>query len=168
MNERPKIKIEKSITDRMVEFVVYGGVAISWIYVILHYGSLEDTIPVHFNVSGQADGFGSKASIWWLPAVCTVLVAMMQMLSLIPHTFNYPITINSANAEKQYRLAIQMLRYLSLSIVIIFLILEITTVESARNDAEMGGAWMLPVILLVTLTPIAFFVYKMFSNKTHS
>jgi uncharacterized membrane protein len=165
--ERPRIKLEKTQFDRVLEGLIYAGIIAVWLYPAIQFGSLPESIPVHFNAAGEADGFGDRTTIWWLPAVCTVIVAMLLLLGRIPHTLNYPVPINPANAEKQYRLATGLLRVLSLSIVIVFLLLEIMSIQTALSGAdEFSSAWILPVVMIMVFSPIGYFVIKMFSSKT--
>ena len=164
--ERPKIKIEKTQLDRVIEALVYAGILAVWIYTAIVFSSLPETIPTHFNAIGQADDYGSRNTIWWLPAVCTVLVAMLLLLGRVPHVLNYPVQINASNAERQYRLATGLLRFLALSIVLVFLLLEIFTVQAALDGTgEISTAWLLPVLLILIFSPLGYFIIKMFSKK---
>lgn len=163
--ERPKIDIEKTITDKMLEWLVYVGVIALWLYPAIMYRSLPDIIPTHFNASGVADDFSSKSSLWWLPAIATVVIAMLMLLMRVPHVLNYPVKITEKNAERQYRLATGLLRYLGLAFVIIFLFLEITTVQTALSNDAGTRVWLMPLLLVLTFGPVGFFVFKMLGNK---
>lgn len=41
--------------------------AIPFIYLAMVWPTLPETVPTHFNVRGEADGFGSKNTLLWLP-----------------------------------------------------------------------------------------------------
>lgn len=44
-------------------------VAIPFIYTSLVYGKLPANIPTHFNIKGEADGYGGKENIFLLPVI---------------------------------------------------------------------------------------------------
>jgi len=52
---RPKIKIELTTTDKVVEILGWFVLLAIWIFTISSYSSLPDTIPIHYNGVGKAD-----------------------------------------------------------------------------------------------------------------
>ena len=53
----------------MVLFYVLILIGIPFIYAAYLYPSLPEIIPTHFNIKGEADGFGSKDSIYLGPSI---------------------------------------------------------------------------------------------------
>ena len=53
----------------MVLFYVLILIGIQFIYAAYLYPSLPEIIPTHFNIKGEADGFGSKDSIYLGPSI---------------------------------------------------------------------------------------------------
>ena len=49
--------------------------------VAANYSSLPDTIPTHFGVSGTADDWGSKSTIFLLPALAVPLYFLMSVFN---------------------------------------------------------------------------------------
>ena len=47
-------------------------VALPMIYLASIWGTLPDTVPIHFNAKGEADGWGSKTTLIWLPLAMTL------------------------------------------------------------------------------------------------
>lgn len=74
-------------------------------------------------------------------------------------------TIVERMVEGQYKLAIQLLRYLGLSFVVVFLVLEITTVSTALDNDGGSRVWLMPALLVLTFGPVGFFIFKMLGNK---
>jgi len=93
MQERPRLKIELTISDKIFEFVGWLLVILVWGLTIMNYSNLPNTIPTHYNALGQADAFGGKASILLLPIVATVLFIGITIINKFPHIFNYPIKL---------------------------------------------------------------------------
>jgi len=49
-------------------------------YLIYIWGSLPDTVPIHFNAQGEADGWGSKQTLIWLPLAMTLGTYLMMLV----------------------------------------------------------------------------------------
>ena len=64
----------------MVLFYVLLIIGIPFIYAAYLYPSLPEIIPTHFNIKGEADGFGGKGSIYVGPSI-------MGMASLFTYLF---------------------------------------------------------------------------------
>lgn len=165
MEPRPKIKPEISQLDKILEVAGWLSLSLIWIITLLHYKNLPETIPVHFNVAGQADGFGDKTSIFFLPVLGTVLFIGMSILNLYPQIFNYPVKITEENAMKQYAMATRLIRVLKLSVIITFILIVWLTGSTAVNQSGNTGIWLLPVILGITFIPLAYYLLKSFKEK---
>ena len=57
---------------KMVFFYVLILIGIPFIYATYLYPSLPEIIPTHFNIKGEADGFGGKDSIYLGPVILGV------------------------------------------------------------------------------------------------
>jgi uncharacterized membrane protein len=57
---------------KMVLFYVLVLIGIPFIYAAYLYPSLPEIIPTHFNIKGEADGFGGKGSIYLGPIIMGV------------------------------------------------------------------------------------------------
>lgn len=164
-NERPKIKLQLTTTDKFLEVLGWMAVLTIWLLVITNYSKLPGTIPTHYNGSGQADGFGGKASILILPMIATVLFVVMTILNRFPHVFNFPTNITKDNALRQYTNATKMIRYLKLTIVLTFGFIAFKTIQNASGQSTELGAWFLPFTLGLTFFPIIYFVVKSLKMK---
>lgn len=165
MEERPKFKIELTTTDKIFEIIGWLLILGVWGLTIINYSNLPDTIPIHFDGAGQADGFGGKATILTLPLIATILFVGLTVLNNFPHIFNYPTNITKDDALKQYTNATRMLRYLKLIIVIIFGIIAFKTIQNANGQTDGLGTWFLPLTLALIFIPLTFFVVKSFKTK---
>ncbi|WP_165249079.1 SdpI family protein [Paludisphaera soli] len=69
-------------------FVAIGLTAGLWGLSAWCYPGLPDSIPTHWNIHGQVDGHGGKATIFLMPAVTTGLLVLFAMLpTLSPAKF---------------------------------------------------------------------------------
>jgi uncharacterized membrane protein len=160
MNARPKIEIGLTTSDKILEIVGWISVIFIWALTILKYPSLPESIPTHFNASGQVDDYGGRGTILFLPVLGTILFGGLTILNKYPHIFNYPVPVTEENAERQYRNAIRLIRYIKLILVLTFLAIEFMTIQTAAGKSTGLATWFLPAMLVVLFVPIAFFIFK--------
>jgi uncharacterized membrane protein len=163
--ERPKLNIQLSPTDQVLELLGWGVLLALWIWTGMSYSSLPDTIPTHFNAAGEADGFGRKASIVSLPVVASLLYIGLTLLNRVPHSFNFPTPVTQDNALPQYTNATRMIRYLKLILVLVFAGISYQTIQQANGTGEGLGLWFLPLTLVLIFMPLLYFVIKSFQTK---
>ena len=159
--ERPKLKVQLSPTDHVFELLGWGVLLALWVWTGTSYSSLPDTIPTHFNAAGEADGFGTKASIVGLPIIATLLHIGLTLLNRVPHIFNFPTPITQENALRQYTNATRMIRYLKLILVLVFAGISFQN----HSIGEGLGVWFLPLTLVLIFMPLLYFMIKSFQTK---
>ncbi len=164
MQERPKIKLKLTATDKILEILGWSSILTIWVLTITSYPNLPDIIPIHYNGAGQADGFGGKGNILALPIIATILFVGLTFLNRFPHIFNYPTTITAENALNQYKNATRLLRYLKLIISVIFGILVFQTIRNATGESTGLGVWFLPLTLGLIFIPLVLYVIKSLKN----
>lgn len=165
MEERPKINLKLTTTEKTLELIGWISIIAIWILTIANYNNLPETIPIHFNSTGQADGFGGKATILTLPLIATILFLGMTILNKYPHIFNYPNSITKENALIQYTNVTKLIRYLKLIIVLVFGLIEFETIQNAHGTAEGLGIWFLPLTMAMIFIPLIYFVLKSINIK---
>ncbi len=164
MEKRPRIKPKLTYLDKTLEVAGLLVLFSFWIHLVIHYPSLPETIPTHFNAAGEADGFGKKSSIFMLPIIASILYALMTVLNFFPHIYNFPTKITPENAFRQYTNATQMIRVVKLGLLLLFFSIEIKTVKTAIGKAEGLGDWFLPLTFLLLVFPLIFFTTRMFKK----
>lgn len=165
METRPKITIEISATDRLIEISGWITLAILWILILYQYKILPATIPVHFNTTGEADNYGDKSTIFLLPIIGSVLFIGITILNLYPQVFNYPVKITADNAARQYTLTTRLLRILKIAIALIFLMITWMTTYAAKHEAKNTFVWFLPVMLVIIFVPLGIYIVRSFKSK---
>lgn len=165
MTPRPKPQITPTPADKIIEITGWISLILLWIITLTAYGSLPETIPTHFNATGQADDHGSKMMILFIPAIGTLLFAGLTILNFYPHVFNYPTTITAENAQAQYANATRMIRTLKMVIALVFIILVVVIYRAASADSGSIGYWFLPLMLGMIFIPLAYFVLKSIKAK---
>lgn len=165
-NVRPKIKVEKSNLERILEVGSFVAVVMMWVYLWLFWPSIPEKIPTHFGVLGQADAWGSKITLIFPAIITTVLYLLMAILAQFPQIYNYnSIKITEENAEAQYRNARTMMLWLNAQIVGIFFYIQWRTVDVAIGNSKGLGLWFLPVFLVAMFGTLAYYIVKMYKLK---
>lgn len=153
--DRPKIKIELTKSDKILEIIALLLLVCLWIYVIYNYNSLPDIINTHFNAQGKPDGSGEKQYIFGLPGVATLMYLLVTIASKYPHTFNYTEEITEENALEEYSKTIKMNRILKIVVVGIFSYASWQTI----NEVDISPLFF-PVMLVAIFGPIIYFNVK--------
>jgi uncharacterized membrane protein len=159
---RPRIKIQPTTTDWVLEIVGLLGIIITIGFTLTWYNDLPDTIPRHYNSAGQPDGFSAKSILFTLATVPIVTYIILTVGLRFPHIFNYPFEITEENAERQYRNATQMVRVIKTFLVIIFGYLTYATIKNGLGEMQGLGIWFTPTTLVSVLGTIGYFIYQAF------
>lgn len=162
---RPQLTIIRTPVDNAVDLIGWLLLAGLWAIPLFTYPDLPASIPTHFNGAGQADSYGRKETILILPAVATLLLTGMSVLNRFPHLFNYPAPITAENARRHYTNATRLIRYLKVTVALVFSLIVFRTVQTATDRAEGLGRWFLPLALALIFLPILMFMVKSFNRR---
>ena len=165
MNKRPKLKIELSQPDRIIEILGWSSLFILWFFILFYYSDLPETIPTHFNGTGKVDNYGNKLTILILPIISTIVFVGLSILNKFPHIFNYPTEITVENALKKYTLATKMIRYLKFMIVLIFSFIVYMTFSSVKGNESTFNPLFLAIIFVLIAIPIGYYSVKMMNKE---
>lgn len=151
--------------EKLLDYLPFIILVLLWIFILVKFSSLPDTIPTHFNFKGEVDGYGNKSSILFVPALASILIVLLSVLSRYPQYYNYAVKITPENKAFQYRNGINMIQTLKLSLSIVFSILTFIIYKNVNNQFEEGNRWLLPIIILSVLLPVIYFIYKSYTYK---
>ncbi|MDL2256107.1 DUF1648 domain-containing protein [Parabacteroides sp. OttesenSCG-928-K15] len=159
--KRPRLKIGYTKADILVESCCWICLIIVWLLFFMRYAGLPDIVPVHYNAAGEIDSFGNKEILWILPLTSTLFCILLSLINFFPHLFNYPETITPENAYRQYRNAIQMVRYLKLFLILLFGYIFYQASSYLPDGTSNGlGAWFIFVCILPIFVCIAWFYVR--------
>ncbi len=162
---RPILKIKLKKSDYLLEAIsalaLITLVALPFIY----FTQLPDEIPTHFNASGEADGFGTKALIWVFPLIGLILYLSLSFMNRIPHKFNYPVEITEENAYYQYKNAVKLIRTVKLFCVLVILFITYKSIIFGLEESDGLGVYFLPFFLILIFGTLAVYVISAIRNK---
>ena len=162
---RPLIKIEWTPADWILEGMALLGLLTVFGTAIYNFPKLPDTIPTHFNAAGQPDGYGNKSVFLMFPAISLLLYLLLSLISLIPHRFNYPVKITPQNALKQYTMGTRLIRYLKMSLILLFFDINYSIIRHINNTSQGLGLWFLPVVLGFIFIPVIIYFILSYKNS---
>lgn len=121
---RPKVSLKLSPYETKLE--VFGAIllVIYWVYTLYLYNTITGSVPVHFDSNLNPDAFGDKSALLAKPKLATIFYVLLTVVSFFPRYFNYTVEITPENAEAEYRKGANIIRYLKITIVLIFILLS--------------------------------------------
>lgn len=164
-SERPKIKPEKSGTHNLLDIVSIAALVIVMVKIFTEWSGLPEIVPVHFNMAGEPDGYGSRFILLSMPAISLFMYITLSIVARFPHTFNFAWPITMENAEKQYRLAVDMLVWLKMELTVLFCFITWIMIQSAMGGSSGLGIWFLPVFIGAILGTTAIYLVAAYRNK---
>ena len=154
MKNQPVLDLPKSAVEVWLDLASWLFVTITWGLAIGYFSDLPEQIPTHFNASGKADGFGSKNTIFLLPAISLALVGGLIYLAKFPHKFNYINKIIPENATFEYRKARIVLSIVNALTSLMFMIITWNVLEGAIAGTSRLGAGFWLVFIALEIAPL--------------
>ena len=156
MQTRPKIILQPTQLDKAVETTGLGLLILLWLITMIAFFTLPETIPTHYNALGQVDNYGSKTTLFILPAIASIIFIGITKLNKYSYIFNYTVTINVAT---------RLLRILKLVCVLVFFLIVLFTWLTTLGNVTGLGRWFLPFALSLVIIPVGYFLIKLFRSK---
>ncbi len=159
------IDVPKDRIDQVLEFISLLAMIGLVILSIYFYNQLPEEIPNHFNVHGEADGYGHKGSIFMLPVIGLLILILFGTIEKYPHTFNYRKKITKENAFTQYKLSLRLLRSLRMIIHVGFLIMLWFQIQMAIGKLTQMPRFLAVAFVCIIISTIGNYIYR--ANKTN-
>ena len=118
--ERPRIKIRLTALDYIIEVFSILAVLCAILLYIIYWIKAPEVVPIHYNIYGEVDSYGSKITLLFLPIITIIFYIGLTILNKYPHIFNFPTTITEQNALSLYRISTRMIRWLKLLFCLLF------------------------------------------------
>jgi len=157
---RPKLKIKATALDKSIEIVAFILLLSCYVSLGINYSFLPDIVPIHFDSTGNPNGYSNKFSLWILPGIALLVNIFFTVLGRYPHVFNYPERITEENALFHYTLGTRLLRWLKVSINLVFLFITQMIVSGATANYSKFNVLFIPLVLLIVLAPIFYYLVR--------
>jgi uncharacterized membrane protein len=165
-SKRPKIKVPFESVDIIMECISVALLLLMWLYVLMEYPKLPETIASHFNANGEPDGYSKKTFIWLIPSLTLVMYLGLFILNKFPHLHNYMVNITEENVLKNYRFSTKIIRIVNMLTIALLSYITYQIIESAKGkDFSLGSCFFAIVIGSSILLPIIIFIQYRKINK---
>ncbi|MFZ9661947.1 MAG: SdpI family protein [Chitinophagaceae bacterium] len=130
-------------------------ITIPFLYAGIEYNNLPDTIPIHFNISGEADGWGSKENIFMMPAI-------MGIVSLI--VFSILSNLKKIDPKRYEKSGEGYFRNFGIFSVLFLSIISMTIIYSTIHPSGVGANKLIFPIIGLGISGLGFFMPKIPQN----
>ncbi len=107
---------------------------------------MPDTVPMHFGLSGQPDGWAPKPVAGMLPFIALFLYVNLTFAEKSSR-FNFPWKVTDQNRDILYAMASKLMFTLKLQLSALVAYLEVAVVETALKRMDGLGPWFAPVFI---------------------
>jgi uncharacterized membrane protein len=129
---------------------------------------LPDRIPVHFDINGNANGWGSPAMLLLLPVIAVGLYLAMSVTSRFPMAFHYPVQVTRVNLPRVQALTIDMVTWIKTELACLFAALQWWMIQAARTGDGRLPPLLVPGFLIVVFGTVGWFIVAMIRTATSS
>lgn len=152
---RPHIRPPMTRGEVIAILVTIVGLMFTFVPLAIYYSGLPNTVPTHFGMTGQVDGYGPKATLFIFPAVGLFITVLFQVMCRYPWLFNFPVRITAENAARQYVRGRLLLRWVNAT-VWLFGGIQWEALQAARGAIQgFTPTFSLTLLVVALLLPIA-------------
>ena len=148
-----------SFVLKVISFVV---LILIWIFTIVNFKNLPETIPIHYNIDGTPDGFGPKSTIWFETTLTTALFLFLMYVSKKP---NFPLLNIPQNIKKKPILTEFIVSILLLIIMLIFADINYESIRNALGKTNGLSSIMHYLLGLVFIFVFGLLIYSYIISK---
>ena len=145
---RPKIKLEKSISEKIANSIGYAAILFLIIFFFAKMSTLPAEIPMHYN-GHTVDRYGSKWEAIFIVFIAIAMQIGLEILERKPQLHNYPARFNEQNAEAFYRASSQVLNYTKNAIAVL---MAFITYEILSLHAQLSPLFWVLIALVIGLS----------------
>ena len=158
-------KTDFDLFDKTIEIIGFFAIAFLFIISAFYYSHLPDTIPIHFNLKGETDGFGSKNTIWALPFISLGCFILIKFLNKRPHLLNVPAKITEENKEYQYGLVAKSMWVFNTLTAVFIAYINFSIIQIALGKNERMATFSIVVYITTILLGTAYYFYLSFKKN---
>ena len=119
--------------------------------IIVGFSNVE-IIPLHINIYGEVDNYGSKWELFILPAIALLIYLLMWWLERNPQLYNFPNSKKHSRKEQE-KIGVELISWLKVTTVLMLVLIEILLI--VKPD----------LVLLTTLPFVALLLYVCIKYK---
>lgn len=160
MAQLPKLKLARSNLEKFHDSIAILIIFLSFSYLLTKWSVIPSTIAIHFNGNGEADGWGSKLTLFILPILMLLIYIGLTFLRNFPHQFNYMTKITELNANYLYKNAIHLLSWFKLEIVALIAYMQWSMIQETSGHSSYLGIWQFLIALAILIGTVIYYVIQ--------
>lgn len=154
------MKIERTKFDTILTRITQAVMILTLIFYGVYWFKTPDTIPMHYNLQGQIDRWGSKYESLIIPAGMIILYVLMAFLEKKPSLWNTGVTITPENKQRVYQTLLHFTTTTRFIVIVFFSYLTICTLLAVPL-----GKWVLLGWLVTLAADFIFWFYLLFKVR---
>lgn len=147
------MKVKNTKYQSFLEGLTAILVLSTWIFLMLNWSSIPNTVPGHYNAAGIVDRWGNKNEILIIPIASIVLYLLVTIASFFPGLWNVPVKITEGSRKFVYENLKTLLLAMKMEISAIFLYILYCDIKT-----QAVGMWFLPIILIMIFGTIIYYI----------
>lgn len=149
-----------TVVDRMLEIAAATMAVALLVLTGVLYAQAPDTVPSHFNVMGEPDGWEGKEVFWFMAVVFLLGMIISASAAYNRKLVNLPIRLKEAVFYRQIGLIGRMCRIMTLAMGSIWLAVLLSMSSGFLEIPAWGCAVMFAVSLTLILGTAFFYTLK--------
>lgn len=138
--------------QRVLELLTIAALAVQFLAPIVRWSRLPDPMPIHFNLTGEADGWGSRGTVFLLPVIALIGCALIALViyRVKPEDWSLPYSVPPQRKVQVYRPIKTALIGLNLEMVLMFGVIN-GFLLAMTTDGLMTATVLLLLAMTATL-----------------
>ncbi|WP_027375751.1 DUF1648 domain-containing protein [Kaistella palustris] len=138
-----------------LKIIAFGILIFIWDYIFIHYRELPAVIPVHFDLQGNADGYGTKMLVWLEAGIAAVLYFFLFYLSKNSESVLLNLPANIKENPQTAEIAVDGLNIL---VMIVFAVITYESIQvglsmqkglGTASNYILGGIFLYVAVILI-------------------
>ena len=154
----------RTMMRRLLEAVSVGALLVNsgltWLALDSPF-KVPDQIPIHFDIAGRPDAWGSPLSLLVLLVVALFIYATITAVSWFPSAFNYPTRVTAQNRDRLQQIALNMMAWIKAELICLFAVIQYATIDTARHARNGLSPILMPVALVIVFGTIVAHIIAM-------
>jgi uncharacterized membrane protein len=157
---RDRKKKPITLSDRLLELVAAAMAVCMLVLTGVLYSKAPDTVPTHFNLAMEADGWGDKSFYWILAVIMLIGMAICASAAYNRKLVNLPIRLKPAVFYRQIGLISRMCRIMTLTFGLIWLAVLLSMSASFIGLPADATVIIIPLSTILMLGVVMFYTLK--------
>lgn len=125
------------------------------VFIYTQWDQIPQQVPMHYNVLGEIDSWGSKYQTLILPTISILLYIFITVISFFPQIWNVPVQITDENKEAVYLSTKNLIIFVKVEMLTIFFYLNYHTIT-----AHPLSITFLPISMIIIFGTLIFFIVQ--------